>query len=325
MAGLEQLTLRGNGLNLHAVAQGKGPVVLLVHGFPGLSYSWRHQMAAIADAGWRAVAIDLRGFGRSDAPKDPALYHWDAVGPDITGVIDSLGEEKVVIVGHDFGSNLTWHMGQRNPERFLGLCVTSAPFNATPIPIRPTDAFRMAAEQSFLHMHYFQEVGPADRELDANPAGYIGRLYWALSGQCGHKFAGQDKNAKGYIDVLPEHPPLPWKWMSQAEFDHYIAEYKHAGFTGGLNWYRAFDANWEIAKRFEGKKLPMPTLFISGAQDTVIRDYTTPESVEAMKGMMPDLRGFELIPNAGHFVQMEQAEAFNKVLLKFLGEIKPRK
>lgn len=344
MTEIEHLTIDAGGLSLHAAVAGKGPLVVFGHGFPGLWYSWRHQMAALAEAGYRAVAVDQRGYGRSDRPVDPALYDADYVMNDMLHLLDALGEKKAVFVGHDFGAQQVCNLAVRHPDRVAGVVIMSCPYDFDlagrggrgrnpagtgdgPFATggRPSEAFAAIAREHFFHIHYFQAIGPAERELGAAPREFLQRLFRALSsgGELA-RYKDFPSEGTGYLDVLPETPPLPWRWMSEADMDYYVQEFTRTGpdtaFIGGLNSYRAADRNWELGEPWADANIEVPALFISGADDIVL-DMVGPDAIEVMKRRVPDLRGIELIPEAGHFVQMEQPEATNAALLKFLGSV----
>lgn len=333
------------GVSLHVASSGEGAPVVFCHGFPGSWYSWRHQLEAVARAGWRAIAVDQRGYGRSDRPADPALYDADHVMADMTGLLDALGLEKAVFVGHDFGAQQVCNLAVRRAERVAGVVVMSCPYDfdlagrggrgRAPAEaaagrdwaagMRPSEAFAAAARDHFLHLHYFQAIGPAERELGAAPAEFLKRLFWALSweGRYGDYRLHRSERT-GYLDVLPEAPPLPWSWMSRADFDFYVDEFTRCGpdlaFIGGLNSYRAADRNWELGEPFADADIEVPALFIAGARDIVLR-MIAPDALDIMRRRAPDLRGIELIEGAGHFVQMERPDSVNAALLRFLASL----
>jgi pimeloyl-ACP methyl ester carboxylesterase len=315
---MDARTLELNGIRLHITQEGDGFPVILCHGFPGLGYSFRHQVRALAAAGYRAIAPDMRGYGLTDAPLDPAHYDHDHVASDLLALLDALGEARAVFVGHDFGAPLVWNLALRAPERVAGVVALSVPFEPRRSGAPPTKAFAKMAERHFFHMHYFQAVGVAERELDAAPRDFLARLFWALGGRYRYLDVWKAGSAKsGYLDVLPEAPPRPWSWLTEADLDVYAAAFERTGFRGGLSWYRALDHNWAIAERFAGQKVEVPALFIAGARDTVV-EMGGEGALERMKASVPDLRGAHLIEGAGHFVQMEQPTAVNEHLLAFM-------
>jgi pimeloyl-ACP methyl ester carboxylesterase len=331
MAEIEFQDIDAGGVSLNVASLGEGPPVVFCHGFPGLWYSWRHQMPAVAAAGWRAVTLDQRGYGRSDRPLDPALYDANYVMGDLLAVLDALDEEKAVFVGHDFGAQQVCNMAVRHPDRVAGVVVMSCPYDydlagrhgqGRTASGPPTKAFAAIAAEHFLHLHYFQDIGPAERELGARPREFLQRLFWALSGEGEYAdYTNHPSEGAGYLDILREAPPLPWSWMSEADFDYYVAEFMRRGpdaaFIGGLNSYRNADRNWALGEPFAEADIERPALFISGAKDIVLQ-MIAPDALDVMRRRTPDLRGVELIEGAGHFVQMERPEAVNAALLKFL-------
>jgi len=310
-------------VELHAVRLGDGVPVIMAHGFPGLWYSWRHQLAPLAEAGWQAVALDMRGYGRSNTPTDPRAYTHARTAADLLSVLDALGAERAVFVGHDFGGPLVWSMPLRHPERVLAVAVLSVAYEPRRAQQRPSQTFAAMASEHFLHLHYFQEPGRAEAELDGRAREFLARLFWTLSGQFHYLDiwsapAGSMPVPAGYLDVLHEPPePPPWSWLSAAEFEHYVSEYSRTGFSGGLNWYRALDANWEESEALTGLTIPVPALFLAGAKDTVV-EMGGQRSLDRMAEHVPDLRGVHLVQGAGHWVQQEAPNEVNRHLLDFL-------
>jgi len=348
---VQHRSIASNGITLHAAILGTGPLVVLCHGFPGLWYSWRHQLPALAAAGYKAVALDMRGYGRSDRPLDADSYDSNQQIADVLGLLDALGEEKAIFIGHDFGAALVCNLAVRVPERVTAIAVMSCPYDfdlsgrsgagskppephekyhnlafASPFS-RPSECFARIARRHFIHLHYFQAVGPADRELGENTREFLRRIFWALSTR--GKLLGWENfpsDGTGYLDVLAEPDiPLPWDWLSQGEFDYYVDEYTRTGAQtaciGGLNSYRIADRNWEIGAEYADATIELPCLFISGELDPVLQ-MIDPNALDIMRQRCPGLQGIEIIPGAGHFVQMEQPAATNQALLDFLGVVK---
>lgn len=301
---------------------GSGQAVVMCHGFPGLSYSYRHQSAGLADAGFRAIALDMPGYGGTTRPENIADYTNHVVAQRMIALLDALGIDRAVFVGHDFGAPAAWTTALRYPDRVAGLVSLAVPYAPDRFPARPSTMYASMAKRHFLHIHYFQEPGVAERELDANPREFLHRLFFALSGA--YRYLDIWKNpsgGNGYLDVLPQAPPLPWPWLTEEDFDLYVKIFTATGFTGGLNWYRAYDANWERGDDLDGAHITVPTLFIAGAQDPVIT-MSGPKALVRMKEVMPDLRGIHLFEGAGHFVQQERAEQVNGLLVGFLNSLR---
>jgi pimeloyl-ACP methyl ester carboxylesterase len=304
--------------HLQITELGSGIPVILCHGFPGLGYSFRHQLQAVADAGFRAVAPDMLGYGGSSNPADPARYEHRRITADLLTLLDELGADQGVFVGQDFGAPAVWNVALRAPQRVLGLGLLSVPYDPDRLPARPSELYARVARHHFLHIHYFQQHGPADRELDAAPREFLRRLYFALSGDYRYLDVWAHPSAgNGYLDVLPEAPPLPWPWLSEAEFEHYVEVFAASGFTGGLNWYRAMDLNWEHGEAYTGATIEVPTTFIAGTNEPVLQMFGEP-AIDRMRAHIRDLRGVHLIEGAGHWVQQERPVEVNAYLVDFL-------
>jgi pimeloyl-ACP methyl ester carboxylesterase len=288
-----------NGIELHVAECGAGPLVLLLHGWPELWWSWRHQLPVLAAAGYRAVAPDQRGYGRSSRPERVEDYDIVHLGGDIVALIDALGEERAVVVGHDWGAIVAWYLGQAVPERLAGLAALSVPFWPRP-PRPPTAMWKELFGDRFFYMLHFQTPGVADAQLDADPGASLRLVMRRVS---------QD-----VFDGTAEVPPV-FKWMSDDEFAVYEAEFRRTGFTGGLNWYRNLDRNWELTAETAGRKIDVPTMFLAGERDPV--QLFIPR--EPMREWVGDLREFVLVPGAGHWIQQERPQETNDALLRFLG------
>lgn len=298
--------------------RGAGPAVVLCHGFPGLGYSYRHQLSALADAGFRAIAPDMLGYGGSSAPADPSEYTYERITRDLVGLLDALEIPDAVFVGHDFGAPAAWNVALRARARTRGLVLLSVPYDPDAMPRRPTEIYAAMAKKHFLHIHYFQTPGVAERELDARPREFLARLYYALSGAYHYLDVWKHPSeGRGYLDVLPEAPPLPWSWLTEADLDVYAETFARTGFRGGLNWYRAFDVNWERGGPWFGAEIEVPTLFVAGAEDAVVK-MRGEAGIARMRAVVPDLRGVHVLPGVGHWVQQEAADAVNAHLIAFL-------
>jgi epoxide hydrolase A/B len=306
-----------NGVRLRVIDAGDrdGPVVVLAHGFPELAYSWRHQIPALAEAGYRVLAPDQRGYGGSSKPEDVDAYNIVELSADIVGLLDDVGAERAVIVGHDFGGVVAWGAPLLHPDRFSGVVGLSVP----PVPrpqVPTTQAFRKVFGDNFFYILYFQQPGPADAELSRDPATTLRKLMGSLSSS--DEAAGLRMLApgpEGFIDRIPDPGGLP-DWISQDEFDHYVDEFRRNGFTAPLNWYRCFDRNWELthASGLPAATIAVPSLFIGGAADPTLA-YTPRHRVrEVVSGNYREV----MIDGAGHWLQQERPDAVNKTLLDFL-------
>jgi pimeloyl-ACP methyl ester carboxylesterase len=332
---MEHLQVETNGIAMHAASVGEGPAVLFCHGFPGLWCSWRHQLPVVADAGFRAIAVDMRGYGRTDRPLHASEYGNQTIVADLTGLLDALDIERAVFVGHDFGAQACWAAALHAPDRVTGVVSIAVPYGvgfssgekksqSTPSRgPRPSEVYAAIAKKHFLHLDYFQTVGPPEAELGAHPRLFLMRIHWALSARGSLlDFKKFPSEGTGYLDVLADpDDPLPWPWLSEEDLDYLVEEYMRTGpetaFIGGLNSYRAMDVNWEHDPDYGRAPVDAPALFICGEKDPVLQ-IITPRSLETMPERVPGLRGTHLIPDAGHFAQQEQPEAVNERLLAFL-------
>lgn len=319
------------GVDVSYYAAGSGPLVILCHGFPGLAYSWRNQIQPLTDAGFRVVAPDMRGYGGSGKPTAVSAYSFDHIRSDLVALLDHMGEERAIFVGHDFGTPVVWNMAHECAERVAGVVALSVPydfdyygrrgvghFDDSLPEVPPSKQFAAYAESAFLHAHYFQKVGPADRELGSNTAAFLRRIFWALSGE-GDLLAAFSRATpgSGYLDVLPEpSEPLPWPWLPESAMDQYIKAYEASGFSGALNWYRVADINWELNRRYLGKKIETPALFMAGERDPVMT-MSGIDSLNFTRQMATNLKDIVMIPNVGHWLQQEAAQIVNRHLLDF--------
>jgi pimeloyl-ACP methyl ester carboxylesterase len=311
-----------NGVRLRVIEAGDrgAPVVVLAHGFPELAYSWRHQIPALVQAGYHVLAPDQRGYGGSSRPDAIDAYNIRELTTDIVGLLDDIGAEQAVWVGHDWGAPVVWHAPLLHPDRVAAVAALSVP--ATPrSKAPPTQAWRKTFGENFFYILYFQEPGIADAELNGDPARAIRRLMGGLRTSA-DKAAGIRMVApgpEGFIDRLPEPDALP-EWISQDELDHYITEFSRTGFTGGLNWYRNFDRNWELTAELADMKISVPCLFIGGTADPVLAFTRADRAAEIVSGPYRQV----MIDGAGHWLQQERPDEVNAILLEFLNGLELR-
>jgi pimeloyl-ACP methyl ester carboxylesterase len=300
---------------MHVAEQGEGPPVVFCHGFPEFWYSWRHQLPALAEAGYHAVAPDQRGYGQTDRPPDVEAYDIVHLTDDLTGLLDDIGEERAVFVGHDWGAMVVWQLALMAPERVAGVVAMSVPFiPRTPVPF--TEVMRALAGGRFFYMLYFQDVGPADQELGRDPRQSLLKVMWSATGERGGAFRPQGEAGAGWLDRMPEPQGLP-SWLGEEDLDLYVSEFERTGFTGPINWYRNFDRNWNLTPQLTGAKVEAPALFIAGERDPVLR--MSPPDI--MDEWVPNLRRKLILAGAGHWIQQERPEEVNAALLEFLAAI----
>lgn len=311
-------TVAVNGVELSVIDAGSGPVVVLAHGFPELAYSWRHQIPALVDAGYRVLAPDQRGYGRSSRPDEITDYDIVHLTDDLLGLLDETGEEQAVFVGHDWGSMVVWGQSQLHPERVRGVVGMSVPFVPRPAG-PPIQMMRTLFGDNFFYMVYFQEPGVADADLGSDPATLLRRMLAGLTADATPAEVDMfgPTSEGGFLARLPDPKSLP-NWLSQEELDHYITEFTRTGFTGGINWYRNLDRNWELTESIADTKVTMPALFVAGGADPVL--MMTPPSMDEW---VTDLRGSVILDGAGHWVQQERPDEVNAALLDFLADVSP--
>jgi pimeloyl-ACP methyl ester carboxylesterase len=296
-----------------------GPVIVLSHGFPESSWSWRHQVAPLAAAGWHVLAPDQRGYGRSSAPSQVTAYGTDELSADLLALLDDVGAEQAVFVGHDWGALLVWDLIRLHPGRVRAAVGASVPFVAWPAP--PLTLMRAAAGDNFFYIVYFQELGPAERELGADPRRTLANVLWAASGPAADTLERNPRPAAGtgFLDTMPP-PPADGigAWCSAEDLDAYADAFTASGFFGPVSWYRNLDADHERVKAVDLASLTMPVYFIGGDRDGVItRD---PGGVERMRAL-PGYRGHAMLSGVGHWTQQEDPAGFNAALLGFLATL----
>jgi pimeloyl-ACP methyl ester carboxylesterase len=317
---ITERTIETNGVQLHTLEAGDpgAPLVVLAHGFPELGYSWRHQIPALAAAGYHVLAPDQRGYGRTTSPADIAAYNVVDLSADLIGLLDDVDADKAVFIGHDWGSPVVWGSAQLHPDRVEAVVGMSVP----PVPrskVPPTTAFRTIFGDNFFYMLYFQDPGVADAELDGDPRRTITRMMGGLTRSDDQTAALRmiAPGPAGFIERLPEADGLP-DWISADEVDHYVAEFTRTGFTGGLNWYRNMDRNWELMADPPAATIDVPAMFIGGTDDPVLSFMRPDRAAEVVTGRYREV----LIDGAGHWLQQEKPDRVNELLLDFLSSLK---
>ncbi len=312
MGDITHRMIETNGINMHIAEAGEGPLIVLLHGFPELWYSWRHQLPALAAAGYHAVAPDVRGYGQTDALAPIEAYTMRQHVADAVGVLDALGAETAVVVGHDWGAPMAWHCALLAPDRFRAVVALSVPYTGRP-PAPPMQIFRQMFKDVFFYMLYFQEPGVAEAELEADVRRSMRLILFTASKDAppSRGFAGKPKDS-GFLDGMPDPEQLP-DWLTEADLDYYVSEFQRTGFRGGINRYRNMDRDWEELAQLAGAKVEQPALFIAGEGDGVI----AMTRVEAMKEHVPNLRDTIILPNCGHWTQQERPAEVNAALIEF--------
>lgn len=316
--------VQANGLRMHIAEAGEGPLILLCHGWPESWYSWRHQLAALAQAGFHAVAPDMRGFGQTDAPEAIEQYTLFHLVGDMVGVLDALGEQTAVIAGHDWGAPVAWHSALLRPDRFRAVIGLSVPFRPRRGK-RPTTGMPQTADAIFYQL-YFQQPGVAEAEFERDPRATIRKVLFHGSGDSTRGLrmpgggVGMVSRNGGFLTEREDPATLP-SWISESDIDFYAAEFKRTGFRGGLNWYRNIDRNWELLAPWTGAKVEVPALYVAGDRDLVVAFKGMDELLPALEQFVPKLRAKILLPGCGHWTQQERPAEVNQAMLGFLKEL----
>jgi pimeloyl-ACP methyl ester carboxylesterase len=326
LSGPEQRIIESNGIRLNIAEQGNGPPVILCHGFPESWYSWRHQLSALAAAGFHAVAPDMRGYGKSDRPEAIDQYTIFHLIGDLVGLLDALEAPTAVIVGHDWGAAIAWQAARLRPDRFRAVACLSVPFRPRG-PVRPTSVMPQTADAQFYQL-YFQQPGVAEAEMERDPRVTVLSMLYGASGEGAAAF--RDAAARGDIARTPGMVPrgggmlqgstttLP-PWLSEADIEFYADEFRRSGFRGPLNYYRNIDRNWELMAAFADVKVTVPSLFVAGDHDLVM---AAPPGIDQnlanLKQFVTTLRDVRILPGCGHWTQQERPDEVSGAIIDFI-------
>ena len=344
MSDIRHSYVSANGIRIHVAEQGEGPLVLLVHGFPELWYSWRHQLPALAAAGYRAVAIDQRGYGLSSKLWNPSEFRISKLVGDAVGVVRALGEEKAVIVGHDWGAPVAWTAAWMHPEVFRAVAGLSVPFSARALiaipgsafgELRPSEAHRrLAGEGQDFYETYFSALDAIITEIEADVRGWLRDVVYSFSGDAPLP-PGVDLAKIDVVELIrmtaacvphggrmrdrfakPERMP---DWFTERDLDVFANEFERTGFIGGLCFYGAMDESWEELEPLAKKRVEVPALFIGAERDAAT--IWGREAIARAKEWVPELLASPIIPGCGHWIQQERPEATNRHLIEFLQRV----
>jgi len=320
MSEITHRTIETNGIRMHLAEAGRGPLVVMCHGFPESWYSWRHQLVALAAAGYHAVAPDMRGYGQTDAPAAIEAYTLLHLVGDIVGLVAALGEKVAVVAGHDWGAPVAWHAALLRPDVFRGIVALSVPFRPRG-STRPTTVMPQNDEAVFYQL-YFQAPGVAEAELGRDPRATIRRLLFTGSGDLpllgdGSGLPGMVRHGGGFLEQTVDPETLP-PWLTDADVAFYTGEYARTGFRGGLNWYRNIDRNWELLAPYAGALVSVPALYVAGDRDLVVRFPGMDQLIPNLSKFVTQLRRTVMLPGCGHWTQQERAAEVNAAMLEFL-------
>ena len=322
MSEVKHRVVETNGIHMHLAEQGTGPLVVLCHGFPESWYSWRYQLGALAEAGFHAVAPDMRGYGQTDRPEEVEKYTLLHLVGDMVGLLDALRGESAVIIGHDWGAPVAWHAALLRPDRFRGVVGLSVPFRprgqARPTTMMPQN------EDAIFYQLYFQNPGVAEAELERDPRITVRALLYSLSGDAPRR---EDRASAESVSMVPRqggfltrllNPATLPPWLTEADVDVYAAEFARTGLRGGLNWYRNIDRNWEILAPFAGSRVTVPALYMAGDRDVVVSFRGMDQLIPNLAKFVPQLRRTIMLPGCGHWTQQERADEVNAAIIEFL-------
>jgi pimeloyl-ACP methyl ester carboxylesterase len=317
MNGVTHRTLETNGIRMHVAEAGEGPLVLLCHGFPESWYSWRHQLPALAAAGFHAVAPDMRGYGQTDQPAEIERYTLFHLIGDMIGLVAALGAKEAVIAGHDWGAPVAWHAARLRPDRFRAVIGLSVPYGPRG-PRRPTTVMPQTDDAVWYQL-YFQRPGVAEAEHERDIRHAIRSILYSISGDAPPALGpvAMVPRQGGFLDRMTNPATLP-PWLSEADVDFYVAEFARTGFRGGLNWYRNIDRNWELLAPFAGVRVTVPALYIAGERDPVVRFPGMDRLIPNLAQFVPQLRQTIMLPGCGHWTQQERAAEVNAAMIDFL-------
>ena len=319
MAEISHRFVTANGIRIHLAEAGSGPLVLMCHGFPESWYSWRHQMGALANAGFHVLAPDMRGYGQTDRPAQVEAYDIFQLAGDLVGIVNALGEEPTVIVGHDWGAWIAQRAALLRPDLFHAVALLSVPF----LPrqqISPSAWEQQQYPGKIFYQQIFRAPG-SEKIFEADVRATIINALYSASGE-----PPADQRWKFAIDpeavtsmASPAAPKKPG-FVTDTDIDFFVGEFTRTGFAGGLNYYRNVDRNWALTPFLDGAKLRQPTLFIAGDRDGILGFWG--KQVEEMERNVPNLVRKAILPGVGHWTQQERPEEVNRLLLEFLRGLK---
>lgn len=314
----EMRTIDTGEVALRCAVEGEGPLVIMVHGFPESWYSWRHQIGPVADAGFTACAIDVRGYGGSDKPQPVEAYAMERIVGDLIGLRKALSPDApAVLVGHDWGAPIVWNSALTHPEHFRAVAGMSVPFSG--VPQRPfTEVFRehFTSQGRFFYQEYFQEPGVAEAEAEADPRDFVQRMMYSISGDVPPGDYWDKPLGATFLEGLPD--PEPVAWLTEDDLDFYEAEFTASGFRGPLNRYRNHEADYEWLQNWAGKRIEQPALFIGGTRDPATFLFGAIEDPVALVKMFAPRAEGHILDGVGHWTQQERPDEVNAVLIDWL-------
>jgi pimeloyl-ACP methyl ester carboxylesterase len=316
---MQQRHIQTDTLRQQILEAGSGPLVLFIHGFPELGISWRAQVQALADAGYHAVAPDMRGYGGTDKPAEREAYTVLHLVGDMVDLVRALGHSTCTVVGHDWGAPVAWHCALMRPDLFTAVACLSVPLQPRRAKGPPTVAMAAISKRAGLGELYINQFQAPDahRIFEVDVAAGLRKGFWAYDGATPPELqsTGFIQPGENFISTVPDDAPLP-PWMNADHFAEYVAAFSAGGFRAPLDWYRCIDLNWSLTAFLQDAQVRVPGAFMVGDRDPV-RHYSGQHEA-GLKDLVPDLRSQVVVPGAGHWIQQERPEVVNGWLLEFL-------
>jgi pimeloyl-ACP methyl ester carboxylesterase len=313
-------TIDAGQARLRVAIEGQGPLVLMVHGFPESWYSWRHQIPAIAEAGFTAAAIDVRGYGGSDKPREIAAYDMEALTGDVAGVAAALQPgQPAILIGHDWGAPIVWNSAFTQPDRFSAVAGLSVPFSG--VPSRPfTEVFDalFTKKDRFFYQAWFQKVGPAEAEAEADVRAFLRKFYYGIAGEAPEGSWPQKPAAATLLEGMVDPEVFP-VWLTPEDLDYYVGEFERSGFFGPISRYRNHERDFAWLQQFKGRTLDQPSLLIGGTKDPAFNGFGRIADPGALMAQhATKLQGVHVLEGCGHWTQQERAAEVNAILVDWL-------
>jgi pimeloyl-ACP methyl ester carboxylesterase len=312
--------LETNGISLRAAVEGDGPLVIMVHGWPELWYSWRHQIKPIAQAGYRVVAPDVRGYGGSDKPRDVADYDMANMMADVVGIIDWFGADSAILVGHDWGAPICWNCAALHPDRVSAVAALSVPYRKRG-QVSGIEFMRRVYGDRFFYQLYFQAEGVAESELEADVRTSLRKIYFSISGDAPSLDSWLRRPPGGtLLESLTDPHPFP-SWLTPEDLDYFVSNFEAGGFRGPINRYRNQERDFVSLPEIGVRPVAQPSCFIAGSKDIVRYFVPGHDLYEDVAVNCTDLRFSKIIDGAGHWVQQEAPREVNAALREFLASL----